>query len=162
MECVWDTFGGTTTSTGHKVLNEHVGLIYGDSITLDRAKAILSRLEQKGFASCNVVFGIGSFTYQYNTRDTFGIAVKATHAVVDGESRELFKDPVTDSGLKKSARGLLRVEKVNEEFVVFDQQTAEQEQQGELKEVFRNGQLIVETSLDEVRARLNAELANAN
>lgn len=64
IECLWETFGGTINEKGYKVLNPRVGLIYGDSITLDRATQILTRLEEKGFASCNIVFGVGSFTYQ--------------------------------------------------------------------------------------------------
>lgn len=59
VECLWDIFGGTETAKGFKVLHERVGLIYGDSITLPRAEEILRRLKAKGFASCNVVFGIG-------------------------------------------------------------------------------------------------------
>lgn len=59
VECLWGIFGGTTTDKGFKVLHERVGLIYGDSITLDRADRIISRLAEKGFASCNCVFGIG-------------------------------------------------------------------------------------------------------
>lgn len=100
MECLWQIFGGTTTDKGFKVLNERVGLIYGDSITLERASNILQQLEAKGFASNNVVFGIGSYTYNYLTRDTFGFAVKATWGQVNGQARELFKDPITDSGVK--------------------------------------------------------------
>ena len=92
------------------------------------------------------------------TRDTFGFAVKATWGQVNGVARELFKDPITDSGIKKSAKGLLRVEKSVNGFELFDQQSAEQEQQGELKTVFENGQLICECSLDEVRERLANEL----
>lgn len=108
IECLWDTFGGKEIN-GYKHLHPSVGAIYGDSITLDRAKDILERLEAKGFASTNIVFGVGSFTYQYNTRDTLGQAMKATWADVGGEGRELFKDPVTDTGMKKSAKGLLAV-----------------------------------------------------
>jgi len=93
VECLWKTFGGTETDKGYKLLNERVGLIYGDSITLERAKAILEQLEAKGFASTNIVFGIGSYTYQYLTRDNFGFAMKATWGQVDGEGREIFKDP---------------------------------------------------------------------
>lgn len=59
VECLWDIFGGTLTDKGFKVLHERVGLIYGDSITLDRAKQIMERLVAKGFASCNWVAGIG-------------------------------------------------------------------------------------------------------
>ena len=64
----------------------------------------------KGYSSGNMVFGIGSFTYQHVTRDSFGTAIKATFGVVDGEDRVLFKAPKTDNGIKNSARGLLRVE----------------------------------------------------
>jgi len=155
VECLWDVFGGTTTDQGYKVLNERVGLIYGDSITLDRAQRILEGLEAKGFASNNLVFGIGSFTYNYLTRDTFGFAVKATWGQVNGVGRELFKDPITDSGVKKSAKGLLRIEESENGFTLFDEQTAEQERGGALKTVFENGKLQYECTLDQIRERLS-------
>lgn len=158
VQCLWEIFGGTETDQGYKVLNERVGLIYGDSITLERALNIVQGLEAKGYASNNLVFGIGSYTYNYLTRDTFGFAVKATWGQVNGVPRELFKDPITDSGIKKSAKGLLRVEKTEDGFVLFDQQTMEQEQQGELKMVFENGQLIRACRLNEIRERLANQL----
>lgn len=158
VQCLWEIFAGTHTEKGYKVLNERVGLIYGDSITLDRALKILQGLEAKGFASNNIVFGIGSYTYNYLTRDTFGFAVKATWGQVNGVPRELFKDPITDSGVKKSAKGLLRVEQSEDGFVLFDQQSPEQEQQGELKLVFENGHLITKCTLNEIRARIDAYL----
>ncbi|QBP33092.1 nicotinamide phosphoribosyltransferase [Shigella phage Silverhawkium] len=105
IKTLYNIFGGTVNDKGYKVLDEHIGLIYGDSITLERAEEILSRLAEKGFASSNVVFGVGSYTYQYLTRDTFAFAVKATLAQMDGEEIMLAKDPKTDSGLKKSAFG---------------------------------------------------------
>ncbi|KRA00631.1 nicotinate phosphoribosyltransferase [Achromobacter sp. Root565] len=154
VQCLWDTFGGVETDRGYKLLDPHVGLIYGDSITLTRARDILVRLERKGFASGNVVLGIGSYTYQYLTRDTFGWALKATYAEVNGEPQELVKDPVTDSGVKKSAKGLLRVDETPDGFVLHDQQTPEQAAGGALAPVFRDGELLVEQSLAEIRARL--------
>lgn len=154
VQCLWEIFGGTETAQGYKVLNERVGLIYGDSITLERAQNILKGLEAKGFASNNLVFGIGSYTYNYLTRDTFGFAVKATWGQVNGVGRELFKDPMTDSGVKKSAKGLLRVEQTNNGFELFDQQSFEQENMGVLQTVFENGQLLRECSLDQIRERL--------
>lgn len=156
VQCLWETFGGTTTDKGYKVLDSHVGLIYGDSITLERAQDILARLEAKGFASNNVVFGIGSFTYQYLTRDTFGWAVKATAGIVDGEYRELSKNPKTDNGVKKSAAGYLRVEKEGDDFVLYDRQTAEQAEGGALELVFVNGVLCKHSSLREIRRTLGA------
>lgn len=154
VECLWETFGGTETAEGYKLLNERVGLIYGDSITLERAKAILTQLEAKGFASTNIVFGIGSYTYQYLTRDTFGFAMKATWGQVNGESRAIFKDPITDKGEKKSAAGLLRIEETNQGFELFDRQTVEQEAQGALKEVFVDGKLVKEITFEDIRKQL--------
>lgn len=158
IEVLWDIFGGTVNEKGYKELDPHVGLIYGDSITLERAQDILSRLEAKGFASTNVVFGIGSFTYQYVTRDTFGFAMKATYAEVNGVGRELFKDPKTDSGTKKSAKGLLRVQNVDNQYVLLDQQTKEEETEGALKTVFKDGVLTVNEKLSTIRARVQYSL----
>jgi nicotinamide phosphoribosyltransferase len=154
VECLWDVFGGTETDKGFKTLDSHIGLIYGDSINLDRAQRILQRLADKGFSSANIVFGIGSFTYQFCTRDTFGEAVKATFGIVNGEPREIFKDPKTGDGGKKSAKGLIRVEKEGNDYVLYDQQTWEQESQGELKELFRDSQMVRLDSVFNIRDRL--------
>lgn len=107
IELLWDVFGGEVNSKGYKVLDSHIGLIYGDSITLERARQIFERLAAKKFASSNVVLGIGSYTYQCNTRDTFGFAMKATGAVINEVEVALFKDPITDDGIKRSFRGFL-------------------------------------------------------
>ena len=110
IESLWEIFGGTLNSKGFKVLDFHIGAIYGDSITLELANDILLGLKNKGFASSNIVFGVGSYTYQYNTRDTLGFAVKSTHRITkDGSEHFIFKDPKTDSGMKKSAKGMVKV-----------------------------------------------------
>lgn len=149
VELLWDVFGGTINEKGYKVLDPHIGAIYGDSITLDRCEEINARLEAKGFAS-QVVLGIGSYTYQYNTRDTFGQAVKSTYVEINNECREIFKDPITDDGMKKSARGLIRVDLENGEYVLKDRQTWETEG-GELKTVFRDGLLVRDYTLQDIR-----------
>lgn len=153
--CLWEIFGGTISPEGYRTLDEHVGLIYGDSITLDRAERILTGLKAKGFSSGNVVFGVGSFTYQHVTRDTFGTAIKATFGVVNGEERELFKDPKTDDGVKKSARGLLRIEEEDGRFVLYDRQDWAGEARGALDPVFYNGAILGHQTLDEIRTRLH-------
>jgi len=126
-------------------------LIYGDSITLDRANKILKQLKDKGFASSNIVFGIGSYTFQYVTRDCYGFAMKATYCTVDGQNADLYKDPKTSDGTKKSAKGLLRVEDENGVYVLYDQQTVEQEASGALQTVFKDGVLTKFQSLEEIR-----------
>ncbi len=154
IESLWDTFGGTVTAQGYKVLDSHIGLIYGDSITLDRCEQIMKGLAAKGFASTNVVLGVGSYTYQYVTRDSLGFAMKATAGIVNGEIREIFKDPKTDAGLKKSAKGFLSVEKNESGYVLKDQVTREISANSHLVEVFRDGTLLINQSLSEIRARL--------
>lgn len=154
VECLWENFGGTHTHTGHRLLDPHVGVIYGDSITLERANDILRGLYQKGFASGNIVFGIGSYTYQMCTRDSFGCAIKATFGRVNGEDRVLFKAPKTDDGIKNSARGLLRVEHEGGHFMLHEMQTWEQENAGALAPVFLDGALLRFDSLATIRERL--------
>jgi len=170
IELLWDVFGGTINEQGYKVLDSHIGAIYGDSITIDRADEICKRLEEKGFASTNVVLGIGSFTYQYNTRDTFGFAMKATYVEIEvpefGElldqnlstvivGREIFKDPITDDGTKKSATGLLHVTKHNENgYMLVDKVSWETEGNGELQTIYKDGKFYNETTLTNIREKL--------
>jgi nicotinamide phosphoribosyltransferase len=151
IELLWDVFGGTVNAKGFKELVPQIGAIYGDSITVTRATAICERLKAKGFASTNVVLGIGSFTYQYNTRDTFGFAMKATYGEVHGDGRAIFKDPITDDGTKKSAKGLMKIEWVEGKYTLKDEVSWEEEQKGELKEVFRDGKLLIDQSLSDIR-----------
>lgn len=164
IQLLWNTFGGYINKQGYKVLDPHIGAIYGDSITLERAKLICERLKEKGFASTNVVFGIGSYTYQYNTRDTFGFAMKATygevletsvHNTLSKVGREIFKDPVTDDGTKRSKKGLLLVgQNIDGDIWVEDQKSWEEESIGLLQTVFHNGLLFKEISLEDIRSKL--------
>ena len=156
VELLWDIFGGTVNAQGFKVLDPHIGAIYGDSITTERAENICQRLSDKGFATTNVVLGIGSFTYQFNTRDTFGFAMKATAVVVNGERRAIFKDPITDDGIKKSAKGLIKVDVLDGEYVLIDEVTPEEENEGELQVIYEDGKFLNSTTLQEVRDRINA------
>jgi nicotinamide phosphoribosyltransferase len=155
VECLAEIFGTTTNDKGYKTLNQRVGLIYGDSITVERCEEILKQLKAKGFASDNIVFGIGSYTYQYQTRDTLGFAMKATYRVTNGKGVSIFKDPKTDNGTKKSAKGLLCVQKSTDgEYLLVDQVTLEDETHGELKTVFLNGKIIADDSIETIRNRL--------
>lgn len=161
IECLWNIFGGTITEKGYKLIDGHIGAIYGDSITIERAEAILEGLKAKGFASTNVVFGIGSFTYQYNTRDTFNHAMKATWAMINGEERFLLKDPKTDDGTKKSLTGRVIVTDEGGEIIAQDGLSLDGEFEvvgavGNLLEtVFLNGELVREQSLAEIRQLLH-------
>jgi nicotinamide phosphoribosyltransferase len=166
VEALYDIFGGTVTEKGFKLLDSHIGLIYGDAITLRRAEEIVTRLEAKGFASINVVFGIGSYTYQYNTRDTFGFALKSTLCVINGKEKQIFKDPKTDDGVKKSQKGKVVVYKdpgsgkiVYKDGLGLRDTVRIDGAHGSvdldmLQTIFEDGKLLNEVSLSEVRARL--------
>lgn len=157
-ELLWDVFGGTVNDKGYKELDPHVGMIYGDSINYDRAVEMCERLEAKGFASTNIVLGIGSFSYQYVTRDTYGFAMKATWAEINGEGHDLFKDPVTDDGVKKSAKGRLAVLRDDTgELQVVNQATPAVEAESLLEPVWENGEFIRKQSFADVRATLKAQ-----
>ena len=154
-ECLWDIFGGTINENGYKVLDPHIGIIYGDSITIERQKEIYKRLEEKGFAATNLVLGIGSYTYQYRTRDSLGFAMKATWCQINGEPKEIFKQPKTDSGMKNSLKGLIQVlQDENGAYYAKDCASMYEETVGCLEDVFVNGVLCREHSLTEIRERL--------
>ena len=154
-ECLWDIFGGVVNDKGYKVLDSHIGIIYGDSITMERQKEIYRRLEEKGFAATNLVLGIGSYTYQYRTRDSLGFAMKATWCQINGEGKEIFKQPKTDSGMKNSLKGLIQVlQDENGVYYAKDCVTKEEESNSCLEDVFCNGTLLREQSLTNIRERL--------
>ena len=158
VELLWDIFGGTINSKGYKVLDPHIGCIYGDAITMERANEICERLAKKGFASSNIVFGIGSYTYQYNTRDTFGFALKSTYAIKDGKEVFLFKDPITDSGEKKSQKGMVAVIPDGDTIKLVDHLTSKDRDELADKDllqlVFKDGTPYNPTTLSEIRDRL--------
>ena len=140
------------------MLDSHIGCIYGDSITLERADAICRRLELKGFASSNIVLGVGSYTYNMNSRDTFGFALKTTYSVVDGKEYMLYKDPITDDGEKKSNKGMVAVIQNGNTLECIDNLDKDSKyklaSKDLLKTVFLNGIQFRRHTLTEIRERL--------
>lgn len=170
VQSLWNTFGGTINSKGYKVLDPHIGVIYGDGVTQRRAEIIYSVLEGMGFAANNIIFGAGSLSFnaveedgvlQPFTRDTFSIAVKATYGVVDGRPIMIYKDPKTDTdNFKKSQKGMCYVYKNNDgEIYYIDGLTELTKLSLDLDEdlletIFVNGKIVKESSLQEIRDRL--------
>jgi nicotinamide phosphoribosyltransferase len=159
IEALWDIFGGTINTKGYKVLDSHIGLIYGDAITPDTANDIFTKLEEKGFSSENVVFGIGSYSLGFHTRDTFGFALKSTYNIIDGKEVNIFKDPKTDiDKLKKSQTGIVVV--IENDGVITYKDGLNREQADKFKErdlledVFVDGKLVRDDSLAKIRARV--------
>ena len=158
VEVLWEIFGGTVNGKGFRTLDNHVGLIYGDSITAKRCDDILYNLWAKGFAANNVVFGIGSYTFQHVTRDCLGFAMKSTAVRIDGLWQAIFKSPKTDSGTKKSARGLLNVYAVPGGFKLLESDTLEDwinNKPDSMQQVYMDGTCMSSESLVSIRHRLH-------
>lgn len=154
-----EKFGSSLNSKGYKVLNPHVGLIYGDGMYLERYERTLERLKEMGYAASNLVIGVGGILRNHS-RDTLGFAIKATYVEVNGEAREIEKDPITDQK-KKSHKGLLSLRKVGDVYVTKDQCSPKEEADSLLKTVFYNGELVKETDLSSIRKWLKQQEAIA-
>lgn len=164
---LWDEFGGTINSKGYKVLDPHVKAIYGDSITIQRCEEIYRILEENGFACSNVALGVGSFSMQCIeedgilkpfTRDTFSSCIKATYCEIAQKPYPIFKNP-KDGGFKKSQKGCCVVTRNLEGNLEykdgFDWKTAAENPENLLKPIFKDGMLIKEQSLQEIRSILH-------
>lgn len=164
---LWEQFGGVVNSKGYKVLDSHVKAIYGDSITVQRCEKIYQILMEHGFACNNVVLGVGSFsmhcieednTLKPFTRDTFSSCIKACYAEVDGNCYKVYKDP-KEGGFKRSQKGLCYVYLDQDGNLTYqDNYTSENIKEGNLLQtVFKDGQLVKEYTLADIRERLNNE-----
>lgn len=166
---LWEEFGGTVNSKGYKVLDPHVKAIYGDSITVQRCEEIYRILMKNGFACSNVALGVGSFSFQCIeedgvlkpfTRDTFSSCIKATYCEIDGKPTPIFKNP-KDGGFKKSQKGCCRVYTrcdgsiYYEDELTWEQATDYEKRGNMLIPVFKDGELLKEQSLKEIRDRLH-------
>ena len=166
---LWEEFGGIINSKGYKVLDPHVKAIYGDSITVQRCEEIYKILMENGFSCSNVALGVGSFSFQCIeedgflkpfTRDTFSSCIKATYCEIDGKPFPIFKNP-KDGGFKKSQKGCCRVYTRCDGSIYYEdeltwEQTIDYEKRGNmLIPVFKDGELLKEQSLKEIRDRLH-------
>ncbi len=156
LELLWARFGGTVNQQGFRVLNPKVGLIYGDGIYYDRMVRIYAAMVKKGFATSNIVFGIGGLLLQQFSRDVLGYAIKATYVEIAGQQRNIMKDPITDPG-KRSHKGLVRVDFINGVHVTRDQVSWDEEDGGLLETVFINGKITKEYNLQQIRQRLQTQ-----
>ena len=82
--------------------------------------------------------------------------MKATSVVVDGVERQIFKDPATDDGTKKSLKGAVKVLEVNGVITAIDELSLDEalSQDNMLEPMFYNGEMLREESLSEIRQRI--------
>ena len=147
-------FGSTMNSKGYKVLN-HVRLIQGDGVNYEVIDRVLHVLEANGYSADNIAFGQGGGLLQHVNRDDFKFAMKCSSVNVNGAWRDVYKDPATDPG-KTSKKGRLQLIK-NER---GEYQTVPERpwNKDELVTIYENGKLLVDDTLDTVRARANQHL----
>lgn len=171
---LWNMFGGSVNSKGYKVLDSHVKAIYGDSITPQRCEAIYDILMRHGFAINNVSLGVGSFSfmcleemdahgtvyYKPYTRDTFGYAIKATYGEdKNSEPVMIFKQPKA-LAWKKSQKGCVIVNPDGQSYTdgwTFLEAHGINNSRNLLQLVFKDGKMVKETSLSEIRERMYPE-----
>ena len=158
---LYEEFGGTINDKGFIEIDPHVGMVYGDSITHERAIEMCEGNMKNGFVSTCVGLGIGSYTYQYVTRDTLGFALKGTAIIQDGEFKAIFKDPATDTGnFKKSQKGLVAVVFRDGDYKLIDNltpETIEDIKDNELQDIFVDGEFVRTFTFDEIRERIAEE-----
>ncbi len=164
VEKLWEIFGGTVNSKGYKVLNSHIGIIYGDGCTLANVETVWSELEKRGFAANCITYGVGAFCFSTIiengkliavTRDTFGIAMKATYGIINGKKLMIYKDPKTDtSKLKKSHKGCCEVYVGEDGKLACQDELLEMSKDSLLTTVFRDGNIVREDTFSNIRRRL--------
>ena len=145
-------YGTTTNSKGFRVLN-HVRVIQGDGIDEATIGQILQNLVVDGYSAENVAFGMGGALLQKVDRDTQRFAYKASAGLIDGEYRGIYKDPVTDPG-KRSKDGVLDLVEEGGRLVTRQYRTFDTDFPGSrMRTVYRDGELLVRDTLEEIRAR---------
>lgn len=150
VDDLWNGFGGSTTPTGHKVLDPHVRLLWGDGIERDGVDEILEALDKAGYAAENMVFGMGGGLLQKVNRDTQRFAFKCSAQYRDGQWHSVQKTPLDAS--KKSKAGRLWLTRTDTGFETLSEgQVDGNTPANALVPVFHNGHMLNEYTLDEIR-----------
>ena len=146
-------FGTTINSKGYKILPDYVRLIQGDGINPQSLGKILDTIMKAGFSAENVTFGMGGGLLQQVTRDTMSWAMKASAVRIDGQWKEVFKDPIT-SRSKRSKKGRLALIKdSNGQLETIKEDLLDDVKHNLLEDVFIDGKLLREDSLTDIRGR---------
>jgi nicotinamide phosphoribosyltransferase len=149
-----EKFGTTTNTKGYRVL-KNVRVIQGDGVNEQSIGEILLRLKNEGFSASNIAFGIGGSLLQKVNRDTLKFAYKTSAIVVNGELRDVYKQPITDAGKnsKKGRLDLVRDEAGNYQTVRLPDVETRKAKDSQLRTVYENGELLVDDNLEEIRVR---------
>ncbi|MBS0204987.1 MAG: nicotinate phosphoribosyltransferase [Planctomycetes bacterium] len=150
LQILGEKFGVTVNAKGYKVLHPKVRVIQGDGIDFKMLGLILAAMQTSGWSADNIAFGSGGGLLQKLNRDTQRFAFKCSSATVNGEERDVFKQPMTDAG-KKSKSGRLKLVRSEADGRLTTVPIADP-RPDELQFVYRNGELLLNQSLHEIRA----------
>ncbi|XP_063954003.1 nicotinamide phosphoribosyltransferase-like [Lytechinus pictus] len=149
-------FGCSKNSKGYKMLPPYLRVIQGDGISYDTIDQILSKMKEEGWSADNLTFGSGGSLLQKHNRDTQKCAYKCSYCIIDGESRNVFKQPITDLG-KKSKKGQLSLQEVDGKIVTMEEGKGNPNKDL-LELVYENGQLLKDHTMDEIRERAEIDI----
>ena len=152
LERLYAEFGGYTNNKGYCVLADCVRVIQGDGVNLQSIAVILDVIKQAGFSIDNVAFGMGGGLLQKVDRDTLSFAMKASAIKVNNQWRDVYKQPITDVG-KHSKKGRLAVVRTEQGIETMRADDLPIASANMLRPVFRNGDLLIDDSLDTIRKR---------
>jgi nicotinamide phosphoribosyltransferase len=152
LELLGEKFGAKANAKGFKVLDPHVRIIQGDGIDFDTLSAILTAMKKKGWSADNIAFGSGGGLLQKLNRDTLKFAFKCSQVTVNGEERDVYKQPITDKG-KQSKHGRMKLVKVDGAYKTIMQRHPDYGLEDQLVEVFRDGEVLQKWTFDQIRER---------
>lgn len=151
IEHLMRRFGFRVNAKGYRVLPDFIRVIQGDAITLETLPRILEALKLRGLGTENASFGMGGGLLQKLDRDTMKWAMKASQIVVDGQARDIYKDPVTDPAKRSRGGRWAVVRSGHRHEAIRIEETDGRENL--LRPVFRDGELLVDQGFAEIRAR---------
>ncbi|HEY7403382.1 MAG TPA: nicotinate phosphoribosyltransferase [Candidatus Angelobacter sp.] len=152
LEILGSKFGYETNAKGYRVLNPKIRVIQGDGVNYWTIQDTLTAVNRAGWSTDNIAFGMGGALLQQLNRDTQQFAFKSSSVMVNGEDRDVFKDPVEGHD-KASKRGRLALREKNGSWLTVRARRNVEDPEDRLRPVFRDGELLVQQSVPEVRRR---------
>ena len=163
LKSLYETFGGTINSKGYKVLDQHIGLLHGEGITLDNLEGLFIAIEKSGFSTENIVLGVGAYTYSVKpSRDDFGQALKASSAVIGGVDIQIFKQPKSEKeAFKRSPKGAVSIHGTSGNYRMIEGLSIKEsrtDSENQMSTILKDGKLSPKTPLSVIRSRIQAKL----
>jgi len=155
LETLWGLFGGHVNGKGFRVLDDHVRVIQGDGMSPVTIARLIERVAGAGFALDNIAFGMGGGLLQHVNRDTLAFAMKADAMQDNGGTwHDIAKNPATDPAKRsKPGRQAVVMDRGAPVAVRLDDLGG---RANLLREVWRDGRLLVRHTFDAVRERARA------